>query len=82
MTTAIEPVAQLVLRERQSLDRGWWDEMRTCYAEDSAVDISWIKGSGADFVQQTIDKSKNGVWGQPRLSCPRFGSMFRSPTER
>lgn len=70
MTSAIEAVTQLVLRERHSRDRGWWDEMRACYAEDSVVDISWIKGSGADFVQQTIDTSKNGVWGKHRLSPP------------
>lgn len=70
MTTATEAVTQLVLRERQSRDRGWWDEMRACYAEDSVVDISWIKGSGADFVQQTIDTSKNGVWGRHRFSPP------------
>ncbi len=70
MTTAIEAVTRLVLRERQSRDRGWWDEMRACYAADSMVDISWITGSGADFVQQTIDTSKNGVWGRHRLSPP------------
>ena len=70
MTTAIEAVTQLVLRERQSRDRGWWEEMRACYAGDSVVDISWITGSGADFVQQTIETSKNGVWGRHRLSPP------------
>ena len=70
MTTETEAVALLVLRERQSRDRGWWNEMRACWAEDSVVDISWIKGSGADFVQQTIDTSKNGVWGRHRLSPP------------
>ena len=70
MRSAIEAVTQLVLQERQSRDRGWWDEMRACYAEDSVVDISWIKGSGANFIEQTIDWSKNGVWGQHRLSPP------------
>lgn len=69
MTSAIDEVTQLVLRERQSRDRGWWDEMAACFAEDSVVDMSWIKDSGADFVRQTVERSKDGVWGRHRL-CP------------
>ncbi len=70
MTSAIEEVTQLVLRERQTRDRGWWAEMASCYAEHSLVDISWFTGSGADFVRQTIEASKDGVWGRHRLSPP------------
>ena len=69
-SSSIEAVTQLVLRERQSRDRGWWDEMAACYAEESVVDISWIKGSGAEFVRRTIEASKDGVWGRHRLSPP------------
>ena len=69
MTSATEAVTELVLHERQSRDRGWWADFAACYAEDSVVDISWIKGSGADFVRETIAASTNGVWGRHRL-CP------------
>ncbi len=70
MASAIEDVTQLVLRERQTRDHGWWDEMAACYAADSIVDISWFTGSGADFVRRTVEMSKDGVWGRHRLSPP------------
>lgn len=70
MASAIEDVTQLVLRERQTRDRGWWAEMADCFAQDSVVDISWFTGSGADFVRRTVDTSKDGVWGRHRLSPP------------
>lgn len=70
MTASITEVTQLVLRERQSRDRGWWDEMAACFAEDSLVDISWFRGSGAEFVQRTVGMSKDGAWGRHRLSPP------------
>ena len=35
-------VVQLVLRERQSRDRGWWDDMAECFAPEATIDMSWI----------------------------------------
>jgi hypothetical protein len=52
-TDAASEVAQPVLRERQSRDRGWYGEMADCCAEDSLVRMSWFTGSGADFVRAT-----------------------------
>ncbi len=63
-------VAQLVLRERQSRDRGWWSEWADCFTADSVIDMSWFTGSGADFVAQTRLRSADGVWGRHRLSPP------------
>ena len=63
-------VAQLVLHERQSRDRGWWNEWAECFAEDSVIDMSWFRGSGAQFVEQTRTRSNDGVWGRHRLSPP------------
>ncbi len=65
-----EQVAQLVLRERRSRDRGWWEEMAACFAETSIVDMSWFLGSGAEFVRRTRQASEGGVWGRHRLSPP------------
>lgn len=61
-------VAQLVLRERQSRDRGWWAAWSDCFAEHSVVDMSWFTGSGAEFVDRTRRRSTNGLWGRHRQS--------------
>jgi hypothetical protein len=60
-------VGQLVLRERQNRDRGWWHEWADCFAEESVIDMSWFTGSDADFVHQTRLRS---VQGRHRLSPP------------
>ena len=46
----VSQVTQVVLRERQGRDRGWWDQMMTTYWPDSRVDLSWYHGDGPGFV--------------------------------
>ena len=72
MTTSVEEVTQLVLRERQSRDRSWYDRMADCFADDSVVDMSWFTGSGAEFVRQSRRMAEGGWGGQSmhRLSPP------------
>lgn len=72
MSTPAEEVTQLVLRERQSRDRGWYDRMADCFADDSTVDMSWFTGSGAEFVRQSRRMSEGGWGGRSvhRLSPP------------
>ncbi len=72
MSTSIDDVTQLVLRERQSRDRGWYDRMADCFAEDSIVDMSWFVGSGSDFVHQSRRMAEGGWGGHSahRLSPP------------
>ncbi|WP_262505313.1 nuclear transport factor 2 family protein [Streptomyces sp. TRM68367] len=65
-----EGVTQLVLRERQSRERGWYEEMATCFADDSIVQMSWFTGSGADFVRQTRAMAGRGDHAVHRLSPP------------
>lgn len=65
-----EDVAQLVLRERQSRDRGWYEEMAACFAEDSVVEMSWFSGSGAGFVRATRDMADRGDLAVHRLGPP------------
>ena len=43
-------IQDLVLRERAARDACLWDEMAGYYHPDSDVEVSWFKGSGADFV--------------------------------
>ena len=63
-------VANLVLRERQSRDRGWWDSWAACFADDARIEMSWFTGSADEFVRQTRLRSGGGAWGRHRLSPP------------
>lgn len=44
-------VKELVEFERFRRDNGLWADMKTCYAKDSRVEVSWFKGSGEAFVE-------------------------------
>ena len=44
-------VAELVLRERAARDNGMWAEMAAAYHPDSSIEVSWFKGTGAEFVE-------------------------------
>jgi hypothetical protein len=63
-------ISQTVLRERQGRDRGWWDRMRSCFADDSTVRLSWFRGSGADFVSASEKMVARGDASVHRLSPP------------
>ncbi|WP_316745366.1 nuclear transport factor 2 family protein [Streptomyces sp. MK7] len=65
-----DDVTQLVLRERQGRDRGWYHKMAACFADDSIVRMSWFTGSGADFVRQTRAMAGRGDHAVHRLSSP------------
>lgn len=51
-TTALDAfvASQVVLRERQCRDRGWWEQMDQTFWPDSAVRLSWYDGNGPGFV--------------------------------
>src|SRR5580700_36326 len=60
-------VSQLVLRERFGRDLGLWEQMRDCYHDDSIVRISWMKGSGPEFVSHSKEMAQRGVRANHRL---------------
>ena len=64
----ISAVTQLILRERESRDLGDWDAMRDCFHPDSQVRISWFNGSGAEFVDGSIDMARRGMLAKHRLA--------------
>ncbi len=70
MNTPIDDVTQLVLRERQCRDRGWWNQMADCFAENSKINMSWFTGSGAEFVKASRQMSGRGDYAVHRLSPP------------
>lgn len=63
----IVAVSQLVLRERFGRDLGLWEQMRDCYHDDSIVRISWMKGSGPEFVTRSKEMAERGVQASHRL---------------
>ncbi len=46
-------IAEVMVRERRARDTGLFAEMASYYHPDSAIEVSWFKGSGKDFVEQT-----------------------------
>ena len=67
----VEEITQLLLHERQARDRGWWGRMAASYDVDSLIEVSWLKGTGAEFVEWSRATSKGGrPPGAHRLSPP------------
>lgn len=66
----VTAVSQLVLTERESRDLGRWETLRACYWPDSRVRISWIDGTGEEFVEGSIDMAKRGVRATHRVGPP------------
>lgn len=65
-----EAVTQLVLRERQACDRGWYDEMSGCYTDDATIAMSWFTGPASEFIALTSARTTAGVWGRHCVSPP------------
>lgn len=66
----VSAVTQIVLRERQARDNGWWDRMMATYWPDSVVDVTWYHGDGPGFVNASRKLSSGGVTGKHRLLAP------------
>ena len=54
-------VADLVQRERLARDNGQWEEMAACWHPESTVDVSWFKGTGAEFVASTVAQASKRI---------------------
>jgi hypothetical protein len=63
-------VTQLVLRERQARDRGWYDEMAACFTPDATITMSWFTGLASDFIATTKERTTDSPWGRHRVSPP------------
>jgi len=53
-------IADLIMRERVARETGNWKEEEACFDPDATVEVSWFKGSGAEFVA-TTKKPKSTV---------------------
>jgi hypothetical protein len=63
----VSAVTQLVLTERESRDLGRWERLGGCYFPDSRVRLSWIDGSGEEFVRGSIEMARRGLPAKHRL---------------
>ena len=63
-------ITQLVLRERQGRDRGWWEQMKACFHPQSHVLLSWFNGTGYDFTDRSKAMSEAGFRPVHRPSPP------------
>lgn len=66
----ISAVTQIVLRERQARDRGWWDQMYSTYWPDSRVSLSWYDGDGPGFVAGSKAMYERGARPSHRMFAP------------
>jgi pyridoxine 4-dehydrogenase len=69
-TADITAVTQVILRERQGRDRGWFDQQAACFHPDSRVHITWFDGTGAEFVELSRAVFAEGIRPSHRLSPP------------
>ena len=66
----ITQITQVVLRERQGRDRGWWAQTAECFHPDSRVTLSWFDGPGPEFVVRSQKMSEGGLRMVHRSSPP------------
>lgn len=60
-------ITQLVVRERDSRDMGFWNRMLDCFHPDALIDISWIRGNAQQFVDGSKDMAARGMKATHRL---------------
>jgi hypothetical protein len=46
-------IQELITFGRFSRDNSLWDSMRTCFADNAHINISWFSGSGEEFVESS-----------------------------
>ncbi|WP_410631542.1 nuclear transport factor 2 family protein [Amycolatopsis sp. cmx-4-83] len=79
-------ITQVILKERQGRDRGWFDQEGSCFHPHSRVRITWFDGSGAEFVELSRESFAEGLRPSHRLYPPVVHSagdraMAEVPTE-
>ena len=46
-------IAEVILRERTARDAAFWQEMASYYHPQSEIEVSWFRGSGAEFCERS-----------------------------
>jgi SnoaL-like domain len=66
----ITELTQVIFKERQGRDRGWFDQEAACFHPHSRVHITWFDGPGAEFVELSRALFAEGIRPSHRLSPP------------
>ena len=66
----ITELTQVIFKERQARDRGWFDQEAACFHPHSRVHITWFDGPGAEFVELSRAIFAEGIRPSHRLSPP------------
>lgn len=66
----VSTVVQLVMRERQGRDRGWWSQMTSTYWPDARVDLTWYHGNAAGFISGSRAMHERGARPVHRMFTP------------
>jgi SnoaL-like domain len=66
----ITELTQVIFKERQGRDRGWFDQQAACFHPHSRVHITWFDGPGAEFVELSRAIFAEGIRPSHRLSPP------------
>ena len=70
-------IAEIILRERTARDSAFWEEMASYYHPESEIEVSWFKGSGAEFCQRTrvqYEASAKRPDGMDRMNFHEMGA--------
>ena len=70
-------IADVIQRERNARDAGRFSEMASYYHPQSSIEVSWFKGSGAEFVDRTriqFEKVQQQANGHERINFHEMGS--------
>jgi len=70
MAISVADLVQLIAHEREGRDRGWWDQMASCYHRDSRVRSMWFTGTGHEFATASRGMATRGDHARHRLSVP------------
>ncbi len=66
----VTAITQVILKERQGRDRGWFEQEAACFHPHSRVHITWFDGPGAEFVQLSRASYDQGIRPSHQLSPP------------
>jgi SnoaL-like domain len=67
-----EEITQLIMRERQGRDRAWWEQMRATLWPEMTLRLSWIDGTGTEFVDGSRAMAERST-GTGALAGHRLG---------
>jgi hypothetical protein len=67
--TEVVEVTQVIVRERQARDRGWWSQLPGFYHPEARIQTSWFKGTIPEYIERSREMAVKDPSGH-RLGQP------------